>query len=303
MFQQRLASNYRELRNYEKAIAICQEMIKIDPKKGNAELIDTYRQAKQYDQAISLGKQLYEKGPAGDKDESFTNNAISYAHALADAGKAKEGAEVLNKLLQSQQENIDIYFHLSQIYLQGKRFEDAEKVLLRAENRKPDTNDFARLKFLRAEVYEKQKDFDRAESICREILRANPNNATALNYIGYMLADRGVRLDEALKYVQEALVIEPNNGAYLDSLGWAFFKMNDMTNAEKNLLKADTLTKNDPVINEHLGDLYSKLGNLQKAQEFYSRSIKIGTEQEEVKKVQRKLEVLQESIQKQKTTK
>jgi tetratricopeptide (TPR) repeat protein len=124
-----------------------------------------------------------------------------------------------------------------------------------------------------------------------------------LNYIGYLLADRGVRLDEALRYVKEALAIDPENGAYLDSLGWAFFKMNDLTNAEKNLLKADELVKDDPTIVEHLGDLYFKTGDLQKAQEFWEKSVSIGTEQDDIQKVRRKLDLLQQTIRKQKSAK
>ena len=92
-------------------------------------------------------------------------------------------------------------------------------------------------------MYERQKDFDRAESLFKEILKENPSNAVVLNYLGYMLADRGVRLDEAVRYVKEALAVDPRNGAYLDSLGWAYFKLNDLENAEKYLLEANELVQ------------------------------------------------------------
>jgi predicted Zn-dependent protease len=190
------------------------------------------------------------------------------------------------------------------LYLQDKRYSDAERLLLRAENKRfKNAADTERLKFQRAEVYEKQKDFDRAESVLKEILKENPNNPVALNYIGYMLADRGVRLEEALQYVKEALAIDPRNGAYLDSIGWAFFKLNDMQNAEKYLLEADQFAKNDPTIVEHLGDLYYKTGDLQKAESFWMRSISIGTVEEDIQKVRRKLEMLQEKLRKQKPAK
>jgi Flp pilus assembly protein TadD len=152
-------------------------------------------------------------------------------------------------------------------------------------------------------VYEKQKDFERAESVLKEIQKENPNNAVALNYIGYLLADRGVRLEEAVRYIKEALTLDPRNGAYLDSLGWAFFKMNDFENAEKHLLEADQLVKNDPTIVDHLGDLYYKLGDLTKAQSFWQKSVSIGTEQEDIQKVRRKLEMLQDKLRKQKPAK
>ncbi len=139
--------------------------------------------------------------------------------------------------------------------------------------------------------------------VFKEILQANPKNASALNYLGYMLADRGVRLEEALEYIKQALAIEPRNGAYLDSLGWVYFKMNDLQNAERYLLEAAEIVKNDPVIIEHLGDLYFRTGDYKKAQDFWMKSISIGTEPEDIQKVRRKLQQLQDKLRKQKSGK
>ena len=118
-----------------------------------------------------------------------------------------------------------------------------------------------------------------------------------------MLADRGVRLEEAMQHIKKALDIDPYNGAFLDSLGWAFFKMNDMKNAEKYLLQAKELIRNDSTIDDHLGDLYFKAGNLQKANDFWTSSIRIGTEPEDIQKVRRKLEELQKTLKKRKSGK
>ena len=297
VFQQHLAADYLEMGNHDKAIELYQEMAKVDPKRANPQLLNAYRLSKQFDKALPFGKQQYENDP---KDIEI---GVIYARTLADAGKSREGADVLSKLLQANPENIEIYVNLSQVYLQDKRYADAEKILRRAEDRTHDSENNERLKIQLAAIYEKQKDFDRAESVFREILKVNPQNAVALNYIGYMLADRGVRLDEAVQYVKEALAIDPQNGAYLDSLGWAFFKLNDLANAEKYLLQADELVQNDPTIDEHLGDLYFKTGDLEKARQFWTKSVSIGTEQEDVQKVRRKLEMLQDTIRKQKTEK
>ena len=209
----------------------------------------------------------------------------------------KEGAEILQKMLQADPSNIDIYVNLSQIYLQGKKYSEAEKILRRAEDRKLDSE---RVKFQLGTVYERQKDFDKAELLFKEVLKGNPKNAVVLNYIGYMLADRGIRLEEAVKYVEEALALDPNNGAYLDSLGWAFYKLNDLEKAEKYLLKAVEVVKNDPVIHDHLGDLYFKAGNLEKALDSWNKSVNMGTEPEDTQKVRDKLEKLEETLRKQK---
>ncbi len=294
VFQQHLAAAYQDLGENGKAIAIYEGLLKNDPDPNPRLLfllINAYRINRQLDKALALGKQQFDKNP------SDTNIGLVYARTLADAGKTKEGAEILQKMLQADPSNIDIYVNLSQIYLQGKKYADAEKILRRAEDRKLDSE---RLKFQLATIYERQKDFDKAESLFKEVLKENPKNAMVLNYIGYMLADRGVRLDEAVKYVEEALALDPNNGAYLDSLGWAFFKLNELDKAEKYLLKAVEIVKNDPVIHDHLGDLYYRTGNLERAQDFWNKSISAGTEPEEIQKVRDKLEKLQETLRKQK---
>ncbi len=294
VFRQHLAANYMETGQYDNAIAVYQDLAKEDS-KAYFQLLNAYRISRKFDKALSFGKTQYEKDPTN------IPMAVGYARALADAGKAKEGVEILSRLLQASPEDIDLYVNLSQLYLQDRRYSEAEKVLLRAETGGVrNDGEKERLKFQRAAVYEKQKDFDRAESILKEILKENPNNAVALNYIGYMLADRGTRLEEAVQYVKEALTLDPRNGAYLDSLGWAYFKLNDLENAEKYLLEADQLVKNDPTIVDHLGDLYYKIGDLKKAQSFWMRSVSIGAEEEDLQKVRRKLELLQDKIRKQK---
>jgi tetratricopeptide (TPR) repeat protein len=298
VFQQHLASAYQDLGEHEKAISIYEEMVKGETAPNPRLvflLINAYRVNRQLEKALILGKQHF------DKNSSETPIALVYARTLADAGKTNQGAEILQKLIQADPSNLDLYVNLSQIYLQAKRYTDAEKILRRAQTleslKEPDGE---RLKFQLAAVYERQKEFDRAESLFMEVIKSNPDNASALNYIGYMLADRGVRLEEAVEYVEKALALEPNNGAYLDSLGWAFFKLNDIPQAEKYLLKAVSIVKNDPTIHEHLGDLYYKTGDYDKAQEFWTKSVSNATEPDEIEKVQVKIEKLKETLRKQK---
>jgi tetratricopeptide (TPR) repeat protein len=294
VFQQHLAAAYQDLGDNEKAIQVYESILKNESQPNPRLmflLINAYRVSRQVDKAISLGKQQFEKNP------SDVNLGLVYARALADGNKTKEGIEILQKMLQVDPSNIDVYVNLSQIYLQSEKYSDAEKILRRAEERKLDGE---RLKFQLATVYERQKDFDRAETLFKEVLKDNPKNAVVLNYMGYMLADRGIRLDEAVKYVEEALTIDPSNGAYLDSMGWTFYKLNQLDKAEQYLLKAVDIVKNDPTIYDHLGDLYIKTGNLEKAQDSWQRSIQTGSEAKEIQKVREKLEKVQETLRKQK---
>jgi Tfp pilus assembly protein PilF len=127
--------------------------------------------------------------------------------------------------------------------------------------------------FVAGSIYERQKKYDKAEEAFHKVLADDPKNAMALNYLGYMLADRGTRLDEALGYIRRAVALDPQNGAYLDSLGWTYYKMGNYELAEENLRHAVDRLGDDPTINEHLGELYLKTGRLKLAANHWERSL------------------------------
>jgi tetratricopeptide (TPR) repeat protein len=117
----------------------------------------------------------------------------------------------------------------------------------------------ASLLFQLGSVLEQQKRYADAERTFRDILQRDPEHAPTLNYLGYMLADRGERLDEAVGFIKRALEAEPDNASYLDSLGWAYVRMNRLDLAEDPLRRASAdLTKNS-VVQDHWGDLLFKL--------------------------------------------
>ncbi len=160
---------------------------------------------------------------------------------------------------------------------------------------KPEEKDY--VNFVWGSVYERQKKYDKAEEMFKKVLAGDPNSAVTLNYLGYMLADRGVRLEEALGYVRKAIQLDPQNGAYLDSLGWVYYKMGNYDLAEENLRKAAGKVGNDPTVQDHLGELYQKKGSLkqaimhwERALTEWSQSVPAEVDQEDVAKVQKKLE-------------
>ena len=138
---------------------------------------------------------------------------------------------------------------------------------------------------------------DTAEALHAEALDLDPANAMTLNYLGYMLADKGMRLPEALKMIRKAVDLEPGNGAYLDSLGWIYFKMGEYELAEDNLRQAVERDQADPTVHEHMGDLYEKTGRIRQAAEQwqlavneFAKSAPADVEPGDVAKVQKKLE-------------
>ena len=141
-----------------------------------------------------------------------------------------------------------IYISIAQVYLQAKRFDDAEQAIQKALDLSPNPEDQEYALFVQGSIFERQKKYDQAEQTFKKVLSVDPLNSSASNYLGYMLADRGVRLEESVKYIQKALELEPNNGAYLDSLGWAYFKMGRYDLAEPSLGKG---REQDPERSHH----------------------------------------------------
>jgi tetratricopeptide (TPR) repeat protein len=114
--------------------------------------------------------------------------------------------------------------------------------------------------FQRGTLYERSRQYGRAEEAFRAVIAREPKHAQALNFLGYMLADRGERLDEALSLIDRALAIDPENGSYLDSLGWAYFKLRRHEDARRYLSRAAAQLPSNSVVQDHLGDALSALG-------------------------------------------
>jgi Tfp pilus assembly protein PilF len=165
---------------------------------------------------------------------------------------------------------------IAELYEKAKRYDDMRKPLDAAEKLSEAKQDKETVYFMRGAMYERIKNYDGADAEFRKVLELNPDNAGALNYLGYMYADRGIRLDEAQKLISRALELEPENGAYLDSLGWVYFRENKLEEAEQALERA--LSKKeiggDPTVHDHLGDVYFKLGKTKDAITQWQASLK-----------------------------
>jgi tetratricopeptide (TPR) repeat protein len=117
--------------------------------------------------------------------------------------------------------------------------------------------------------------FAESEATLREIITETPRNPIALNNLGYFLLQRGERYGEALTLIEQAVKIDPNNPSYLDSLGWAYFKLDKFDEAERYLLRAAGLDFSSPTIQEHLGDVYKKQGKRDQAKNAWLRAAQL----------------------------
>lgn len=141
--------------------------------------------------------------------------------------------------------------------------------------------------FLLGAAYERVGRHEAAEREFRRLLAARPDFAPALNYLGYMWAEQGVNLPEALELVRRAVDLDPDNGAYVDSLGWAYYQLGRYEDARGHLERAAELVGDDSIVLEHLGDLYRAVGELELARLNYRRALDLAGEN--VEDVRRKL--------------
>ena len=294
VFLERLGTIYREMGNNQSALDTFRKMLPLgddNAVRGYQQIIDTYREAKQWPQATAAAKEAVQKLP---NDRGLK---MVLASQLADTGQADTAIEQVKALLKGNADDREVYVALSQMYTRLKRWNEAEQAINKAEQLSTKPEDKTYAVFVKGSVYEREKKYEQAEEAFKQVLNSDPQNAVALNYLGYMLADRGVRLDEALNYVKKAIDLDPANGAYLDSLGWAYYKLGKYDLAEQNLSKAVQRTPNDPTVQDHLGDVYQKVGRLKQAAAHweralneYNRSVSADVEPSEVAKVQKKLE-------------
>jgi tetratricopeptide (TPR) repeat protein len=294
IFLDRLGAIYHEQNKTDKAIAVYQKMIELGGDtalRGYQGEVDAYRDAKQFDKVIEVSRK------AVDADPKNKELKLMLAGELADQGKADDGLAMARAQLDNTDNDRNVWLSIGQIDIRLKRWKDAEDAFNRAGALTTKTEDRTYLLFLRGELAERQKHYEPAEQFFRQALELDPNSSMTMNYLGYMMADKGIKLTEALSLIRKAVELEPMNGAYLDSLGWAYFKLGQYELAEENLRQAVERDQTDATVHDHLGDLYEKTGRIRLAAAQWelslaesAKSLAADLEPGEVAKVQHKLD-------------
>ncbi len=220
-------------------------------------------QAGQHKEALALLKKSIDERP------DYAPLVPIYARALERSGAWRDAESFLKRAL-AKREDTDWVEALAGTYERQGRFQEALDVLLEALRARP--NDESLLFSLGA-VYERKGDHDKSMQAMRAVLDINPENALAMNFIGYSLADRGVNFEEAERLVMRALELKPDSGEFLDSLGWLHFRRGDFTRAVDLLERAAALAPGEPTIHEHLGDAYRQSSRPGQARDAYQRAL------------------------------
>jgi tetratricopeptide (TPR) repeat protein len=290
---QQLGQLYRDTENYTAAVNTYGELGRLgedEDRRARLLLMETYRTAKDLPRALQAGKDSVAKYPTDTPIKS------SYALLLGEAGKTDDALALLKPQLKGGDGDREAYLNISQVYERARKYKEAEQAARTAEALPGAPRDNEMTWFLLGAIYERQKLFDRAEVEFKKVLAVDPQNAAALNYYGYMLGDLGIRLDEAETMVKKALEQDAYNGAYLDSLGWIYYKQGKFAEAEAQLRKAVERESHDPTIHSHLGDVYAKTGRAElaaaqweKSLEEWHRVLPADVETEKIAEVEKKV--------------
>lgn len=243
--------------------------------------LDALRKQKRYSEAVSLLQPLVDKYAS----DPFVN--ARYIEMLARAGdkdRARVAAATQSKF------GVRNTISAAEAYVQADQYEPAIAVVRDALRTKPDEIE---LQFELGAALDRSGDKAGAEKAFQDILAKNPENAGSMNYLGYMWAEQGVHLDQAAELLSHAVKLEPSNGAYLDSLGWTYFRQNKLELAEKYLNDAARILPRDATVHEHLGDVLARRGDATRALSLYRVALTLDPEAKDEAKLRSKIAELE----------
>jgi tetratricopeptide (TPR) repeat protein len=249
---------HQQLEQHPAAVAAFEEVHKISPQDITLTgyLVQALIDARNFERAVTVARSA-----RVDRADDLRLARLE-AQALNAAGRSSEAVALFDELIGRQGDNPRVHMALASVYLEADRGDQAIKVLQDAQARFPQDADVT---FELGAAFERQEQYPQAEAAFRQAIAIQPSHAAALNYLGYMFADRGERLAESVDLIKRALAVEPDNGSYLDSLGWAYFKDGQLTLAEEYLRRAADQLSSNSVIQDHLGDVLFSLERFEEA--------------------------------------
>ncbi len=246
-----LALCHEELQDYDKAVAELESFMEYDPESWfmRINLSNIYEKVKKYDKAES------------EREKAF---------------------EILKESVGKGSKNLREYITLSQLFQKKGNGKEAAETLTYAISNVINEDDDALkdVRFMLANLYYEMNDHENVIEELEKTLQIDPDNHQANNFLGYYLIEKGEQLEKALGLIEKALSVEPENGAYLDSLGWAYYKLADEDDGEKIMLALKKLIEasnyvEDPEISSHIGDVYYSLGLWERARNQWENALRL----------------------------
>jgi tetratricopeptide (TPR) repeat protein len=271
---------------YDEAIDLLTETLQQFPElaAGNYLLGMAYYQKGDMENAV---KQLQSIKPEANV---YEDSILVQTRILKDSENLDGAIQLLEKeLADSSTRKPSFIIFLASLYRQKEEIERGREVYEQGMELFPDNVD---LLYSYGIFLEKIKDQEQAMAIMQQVLNLEPDNAAALNYVGYTWADKNVHLEKAYEYIKKAVDLMPQDGYIRDSLGWVYFKMDDTDQAIIELERALEMVDSDPVIHEHLGDVYLHKGDEQKALSLFEKAYELYEDADKKKIIQEKIDTL-----------
>jgi tetratricopeptide (TPR) repeat protein len=245
-----------------------------------------YMLATVYARTDSLEHALREALVAIELDSTSAEPVLLAGWVVTRLGRRGEAIGLLRDRLQATGRDLPVLLMLGSLLVQEDSPEEAIPFL---EEASAGDSSESRVFYELGVAYERVDRIAAAASAFRRCLHLDPSNASAYNYLGYMLADRGLELEKALQLIRKALGFEPENGYFVDSLGWVYYRLGMLEDARRELERAAELVADDPVIREHLGRVYLDSGMRDEAEIQLRTALELGSADPEV---QRSLDAL-----------
>lgn len=209
---------------------------------------------------------------------------VAYAYSV-DMDSLEAAIKTLERAIQVIPDEGDLYLALGEAYEEARQWDEAMASFQKALMFDPESTEYL---FGLASFLEQSGRFNEAVATFEKLLALDSSDALALNYLGYMLADKGIRLEDARSLIERALAFEPDNGAFLDSMGWVLFRLGEYEEAEKYLDRAVQFERimgdeENAVIFDHVGDVAEALGKLEKARASWAKSLEFNEDNLDVR--------------------
>lgn len=246
---------------------------------------ELYDQTGSYQLAAGTFAKLPESSPF------WLNAQLRRAYALNALERNKEAKEVLSKLIAAYPDDMRPYYTMGNILRGNKEFTEGVGYYTKAIERlgKEERSQWT-IFYARGVCYERTGQWPEAEKDLSKALELDPNQEIVMNYLGYSWVDQNQNLKEAMRLIERAVEKKPRDGYFVDSLGWAFYRLNDFETAVLHLERAVELKPGDPVINDHLGDAYWKVGRRLEANYQWNHALGFKPEKKDEARIREKLE-------------
>lgn len=266
--QLRVGLMYGEMKEYPKAIERLQKILAVRPAelKVRDYLGYLFEESKEHEKAIeayAFNLKL---------DQTYFEGHLHLGVLLYRLKRIPDSIGHLLEAIKLNPKQPESHIVLGLAYLQSEQFGKASQAFEEGIQFNPKNAD---LHFNLGTAYDKLNRFDDVVRAMETALKLDPHHADALNYLGYSYAERGIKVEEALGLTKQAVALKPDNGYYVDSLGWAFYKMGRLDEALTEIKRAVALVGDDPVIFEHLGEIYLKQNLLHDAREAWLHSLEL----------------------------